>query len=62
MREIIEFLSNNPAMKLAEYRKTGLMAGCVLFVRKDGRNRHDGDSVWFVRPSWVTAGPVARLP
>jgi hypothetical protein len=62
MREIIDFLKNHQAMKIAEYRKTGLMAGSILLVRKDGRNRHDGDAVWFVRPTWVTAGPVARLP
>lgn len=60
MKEIIQFLSNHPNHKIGG-RGTGLMVGCVLIKRRDGRNRYDGDSVWFVRPSWVTA-PVGNLP
>jgi hypothetical protein len=61
MKEIISFLRENPHYKVGR-RGTGLMAGAVLLVRRDGRNRFDIDRLWFVRPAWVTAPVMGRLP
>lgn len=61
MREVIKFLQDHPAYCYAG-RGQGLMAGTVIIKRKDGRNRYDGDTVFFCRPLWVTEGPIGRLP
>lgn len=44
------YLRNHPAMKFAGVRKSGLLAGWFLFVRRDGRNRFDEDAVFFPGP------------
>ena len=61
MKEIVKFLADHPSMRVVG-RGTGIMADTIKVVRRDGRNRWDRDVVFFVRPTWVTAGPVGRLP
>ena len=50
---MLKFIKTNPSMKLKGVRKTGLMQGWFEFIRKDGRNRFDGDVVFFPGPRAV---------
>lgn len=47
MNEVRKFLADNPHYRPIR-KGYGLMRGCFLVGRRDGRNWFDADQIWFV--------------